>query len=85
MGMFQLDRTVHLRSAFKSKGFQVKQTEWETYLRLAEAANKLQDSKRASLHDSLQKVNKKLKTQKVLKTKDYKTDVTISTLLYSLR
>ena len=51
----------------------------------AEAANKLQDSKRASLHDSLQKVNKKLKTQKVHKIKDYKTNVTILTLLYSLR
>ena len=32
MGMFQLDKTVHLRSAFKSKGFQIKQTEWEIYL-----------------------------------------------------
>ena len=51
----------------------------------AEAANKLQDSTRASLHDSLQKVNKKLKTQEVLKAKDSKTDMIIPTLLCSLR
>ena len=49
----------------------------------AEAANKLQDSTRASLHDSLQKVNKKLKTG--LKAKDSKNDVIIPTLLCSLR
>ena len=51
----------------------------------AKAANKLQDSTRTSLHDSLQKANKKLKTQEVLKAKDYKTDVTIPTLLCALR
>ena len=51
----------------------------------AEAANKLQDSTRASLHGSLQKVNKKLKTQEVLKAKDSKTDMIIPTLLCSLR
>lgn len=43
----------------------------------AETANKLQDFTRASLHDPLQKVNKKLKTQEIFKAKDCKTDMTI--------
>ena len=42
----------------------------------AKAANKLQDSTRTSLHDSLQKANKKLKMQGVPKSKDSKTDIT---------
>ena len=38
----------------------------------------------ASLKDSSQKANKKLKTQEALKTKDYTTDGTLTTPLYPL-
>ena len=52
-------------------------TEWDTYFNWhAEASKRPQDSKIASLKDSLQKANEKLKTQEVPKTKDYKTDLT---------
>ena len=59
MGMFQLDKTVHLRSAFKSKGFQIKQTEWDTYFNQhAEASKSFQISKIDSVKYLLQKTNK---------------------------
>lgn len=53
MEMFQLDKTVHLWSALKSKDLQIKQTEWNTYFNWhAESAKRLQDAKTASLNDS---------------------------------
>lgn len=75
MGNFQSDKIVHLRSALESKGLKIKQIEWDTYFNwYIEASKRLQDSKIASLKDSLEKANEKLKTQEVAKTKDNRTD-----------
>ena len=81
--MFQLDKVIRLRSALVSKRSQVEPTEWDVYLnQYAEASKVLQESKVASLQDSLQKANEKLKTQEVPKTKDNKTDVTLTAPVY---
>lgn len=64
----QLDKVIYVRRALKSKGSQI-QKGWDTNFNCyAEASRRLQDSKIASLKVSLQKANKKLKTQKVCKT-----------------
>ena len=44
-GMFQLDKSIYLRSTLKSKGSQIRQTEWDTYFNWhAEASLKFQNS-----------------------------------------
>lgn len=59
-GTFWLDETLHLRSAVESKGSPIKQTEWDTYFNWhAEAHQKFQSSKAASLKDSLKKADEK--------------------------
>ena len=68
------------KSALESKSPQIKQTEWDTYFNWY-ASKRLQESQRASLKDSLQKGNEKVKTQEVPKTKDFKSDVTLTTPL----
>lgn len=68
MGIFQLDKIVHLRSSFRSQG---KLTEQDTYFNWhAETPQSHQASKIASLKDSLHKANEKLKIQEVSKTKN---------------
>lgn len=48
----------HLRSAFESKGSQIKQTEWDTYFNWhAKTSKRFQSFKTASLKHSLQKAN----------------------------
>ena len=50
----------NFRSALESKDSQIKQTEWDTYFNWdADAAKRFQNSKIASLKDSLQKGNEK--------------------------
>ena len=49
-GMFQVDKIVQLRGSLKSKGSQIKQTEWDTYFNwYVEASKRLLDSKIASV------------------------------------
>lgn len=82
--MFQLDKSVHLRSALESKDSQIKQMERVAYFNwYAEGSERLQDSKIASMKDLLQKTNGKLKTREVPKTKDNRTDVSTTAPLYS--
>lgn len=58
--MFQWDQIVYLRSALESEGFQIKQTERDTYFNwYAEVSPRLQDSKTVSLKDWLQMANEK--------------------------
>lgn len=62
-------QSIHLRSTLESKGSQIKQIEWDTYFNCkAKDFQRFQDSKIASLEDSLQNANKKLKPQGVPKT-----------------
>ena len=69
--MFSLDKTFHLKRTLERNGSQIKQTVWDTYFNWhAESSKSLQYSKVASLKDSLQKANKKLKTQEVPTAKD---------------
>ena len=76
-GIFQLDNIAHLRNALERKRSQVEQIEWDVYFNWhSEASKSLQNSKIASLKDSLQKANEKLKIQEVPKTTDNRTDVT---------
>ena len=67
----QLDKVIHLLSTIEVKISQIKSTGWDTYCFncYPKASKSLQDSKIASLKDSLQKANKKLKTQEELKPK----------------
>ena len=69
-GTLQLGRIVHLRRVLESKVFQIKLTEQDTYFNEhAEGSKRFQDSRIASLRDSLQNTNEKLKTQEVPKTR----------------
>lgn len=62
--------TVHLRSTLEKKGIPKRRDRKDAYFNwYAEAYKSLHDSKIASLNDSLQKSNVKLKTQYVPKTK----------------
>lgn len=77
--MFQLDKIVRLRSTLESKDSQIKQTEWVVYFNWhAEGSQRLQDSK----IDLLQKTNGEIKAQEAFKTKDDRTDVAPTALLY---
>ena len=57
--MFHLDKIVHLRSVFESKGFHINKQNRGIYVNWhAEAVEKLKNSKIASLKDSLWKAKK---------------------------
>ena len=65
------------------QGFPNQQPKWDTYFNwYSEASKWLQNSKIASLKDSLQKDYEKLKTQEVPKTEDHETDLTCSFPFY---
>ena len=74
-GMLRIDKVAHLKDTLKNKGVPV---EWDVYFNYyAEAYKRLQTSKIASLKDSIQKANEKLKRQKTPKTKDTKMDMSM--------
>lgn len=74
--MLQLNKIIHLRGTFKSKGFCV---DWNNYYSwYAEASKRLQAPNIVSLKNLLKKLMKKLKTQVFSKTEDSKTNVTPS-------
>ena len=81
--MFQLDKIIYLRNTLKSKGFQIKQMEWDTYFNWHVVASRsLQDFKIVSLKNLLQKANKNERHQEVPKTKNIKADMTPTAPLY---